>query len=250
MCNKYLPPDQARIESYFHLGRQKELPWWEQRIVGRDQKGPFVRPRDPRNRSAGLEGVVGQWKLIPPHESRPNFPYSTNNAVSEEVSWKPAFKVPWARGQRCLIPADSFEEPCYETGKNAWWTIRGPGGKPLALAGLWNRWTDPKTGELIESYTMLTIKANHHPLMSRMHKPDVDDEGNPLPLGAQDKRSPIPIHEEDWDTWLYGSVEEAKALIRLDAAEPLEGEPSPVPPPRARKPAAAAESQEADLFKP
>ena len=77
-----------------------------------------ARPARPQRR---LEGVAGQWKLIPPHESRPNFPYSTNNAVSEEVYWKPAFKVPWARGQRCLIPADSFKRllrECLEAPKS------------------------------------------------------------------------------------------------------------------------------------
>jgi hypothetical protein len=40
------------------------------------------------------------------------------------------------------------------------------------LAGQWNTWTDKASGEIIESYTMLTINADHHPLMSRMHKPD------------------------------------------------------------------------------
>ena len=36
-------------------------------------------------------------------------------------------------------------------------------------AGLWNTWIDKVTGEVHESYTMLTINADAHPSMSRMH---------------------------------------------------------------------------------
>ena len=45
-------------------------------------------------------------------------------------------------------------------------------GLPWGWAGLWNAWTDKQTSKVIESYTMLTINADHHPLLSRMHKPD------------------------------------------------------------------------------
>lgn len=81
---------------------------------------------------------------------------------------------------------------------------------PSALAGLWNRWNDPKSGELVESYTMLTINADSHPLMSRMHKPDPK-----LPGDQQDKRSVIPIEMHDIDQWLAGPVKAAQQLLRL-----------------------------------
>jgi len=71
-------------------------------------------------------------------------------------------------------------------------------------AGLWNIWTDSVTGEILESYTMLTVNADHYPLMSRMHKPDPK-----LPPDRQDKRSVVPIEPADVDAWLYGSTDEA-----------------------------------------
>jgi putative SOS response-associated peptidase YedK len=80
-----------------------------------------------------------------------------------------SFKGPWARTQRCVIPAVSFDEPCWETGRNVWWTFKRSDGAPWGLAGLWATWTDPETGEVHESYTMLTINADADPLMSRMH---------------------------------------------------------------------------------
>lgn len=91
-----------------------------------------------------------------------------------------------------------------------WWRFRRADGAPWALAGLWNRWKDPASGELVESYTMLTINADLHPLMSRMHKPDPK-----LPADQQDKRSVIPIEMQDVDQWLAGTKKEAVELLRL-----------------------------------
>lgn len=57
---------------------------------------------------------------------------------------------------------------------------------------------------------MLTINADLHPLMSRMHKPDPK-----LPADQQDKRSVIPIEMQDVDQWLAGTKKEAVELLRL-----------------------------------
>jgi hypothetical protein len=57
---------------------------------------------------------------------------------------------------------------------------------------------------------MLTLNADAHPLMRRMHKPDPA-----LPPQAQDKRSVVSIEPEDVDTWLFGTVQQATALVRL-----------------------------------
>ena len=66
----------------------------------------------------------------------------TNNARSEELAAKATYQQPWAKGQRCIIPARSFDEPCWETGKNVWWRFRRSDGALWGLAGLWNTWTD------------------------------------------------------------------------------------------------------------
>jgi len=78
------------------------------------------------------------------------------------------------------------------------------------LAGLWNTWVDKATGEVHESYTMLTLNADTHPIMRRMHKPDPK-------LGAdqQDKRSVVALEPNDVDRWLTGTPDEASAVVRL-----------------------------------
>jgi len=61
---------------------------------------------------------------------------------------------------------------------------------------------------------MLTINADRHPLMSRMHKPDPK-----LGPEQQDKRSVVAIEFDDVDQWLYSPIEEASKLIRLSPVE-------------------------------
>ena len=51
---------------------------------------------------------------------------------------------------------------------------------------MWNAWTDKGSRVVHESYTMLTLHANSHPLMSRIHKPDLNPEAKlPLPFELQ-----------------------------------------------------------------
>ena len=85
-----------------------------------------------------------------------NLTYSTNNARFEDITAKASFKHSWAYGKRCVIPALSFDEPNWESDKNMWWRFRRADGHPWGLAGLWNTWSDKTTGEVTESYTMLT----------------------------------------------------------------------------------------------
>lgn len=205
MCNQYAPPGPERVDEYFRsslLSREPYKPG-----IGPWGRGPFVR-----SASTGREAAVGQWALIADdaREAKSSARIMTNNARSESLATRPTFRGPWARGQRCLIPADSFLEPNWESGKNEWWRFRRADGAPWGLAGLWNSWTDPATGEIVESYTMLTMNADAHPLMRRMHKPD--PKFGPT---EQDKRSVVVIEPGDFDGWLAGSVDHATALIRL-----------------------------------
>ena len=215
MCTRYITPEQADIERHWLIGRENSLRWTKAEIFP-SRPGPFIRAaRDVTEFER--EPVIGQWGLIPWFAKSPKLTYSTCNARSEELAGKATFKHPWARGQRCIIPAASFDEPCWETGKNVWWRFRRADGLPWGLAGLWNTWVDQASGEIVESYTMLTLNADAHPLMRRMHKPDPK-----LASDQQDKRSVVPIEFEDVGVWLFGSVAEASRLIRLAPVEEFE----------------------------
>lgn len=214
MCTRYISPDQAEIERLWHIGRHNQ-PKWPRDLFPRAQ-GPFLR----QGQSGRLEMVVGTWGLIPTWSKTPVLKYATANCRSEEAAAKPTFRDALRMGQRCIIPAVSFDEPCWETGKNVWWRFRRRDRLPWGLAGLWNTWVDRNTGEVFESYTMLTVNADSHPLMSRMHKPDPK-----LPPDRQDKRSVVAIELGNIEQWLQGGVAEAAELLAPPAAELIDGGP-------------------------
>jgi len=210
MCTRYISPDGAAIERHWHIGRDDA--WRGDELFPRSL-GPFIRAaRDVTEPAREL--VLGQWGLVPWFAKTPKLTYATVNARFEEVTTKPSFKNAWRYGKRCLIPAWSFDEPNWESGRNVWWRFRRADGTPWGLAGLWNRWRDEATGRELESYTMLTVNADHHALMRRMHKPDPK-----LPPGAQDKRSVVAIEPEDVDRWLHAPPVEAARLVRPPAVE-------------------------------
>jgi putative SOS response-associated peptidase YedK len=211
MCTRYIPPEVAEMERLWHIGHHNP-PAWPRELFPRAH-GPFIRAE---HADSARQLVVGQWGLVPWFAQTPKLSYATNNARFEAITSKASYKQPWLRGQRCIIPALSFDEPCWETGKNVWWRFRRADDTPWGLAGLWNTWVDTATGERVESYTMLTINADDHPVMSRMHKPDPT-----LPPDQQDKRSVVAIEHADVDTWLRGSLDEAADLMHAPAVERL-----------------------------
>ena len=202
------------MERAWHIGRHNQ-PKWSTEVFPR-ALGPFLRAASPGR----IDLIVGSWGLIPPWAKTPKLTYSTNNCRSEEAAAKPTFSEVWRKGQRCIIPAVSFDEPNWEAGKNVWWRFRRADGLPWGLAGLWNTWIDRGTGEIIESYTMLTVNADSHPLMSRMHKPDPK-----LPTDQQDKRSVVAIEQADVERWLTGTISDALPLITAPAMGLIEAGP-------------------------
>jgi len=217
VCTRYISPDAAAIERHWHVGRDDA--WRGDELFPRS-RGPFIRAaRD--STEAARELVFGQWGLVPWFAKSQRLTYATVNARFEEVASKPSFKDAWRHGKRCLIPASSFDEPNWESGRNVWWRFRRADGTPWGLAGLWNTWVDRASGEVLESYTMLTVNADDHPLLRRMHKPDPR-----LPADRQDKRSVVAIEPIDVDRWLHAPAADAARLVRPPAFESIAAAPA------------------------
>ena len=220
MCNVYRP---ARVEMFTEQPPGKVISKPYKPVVGPLNDAPYYTAH-------GWE--VGQWGMIPP-SSKTHIPMtaqgkrmSTNNARIEGIEKKWTFKLAWTKGQRCLIPALSYDEPNWESGKNEWWTFTRKDGKPWMLGGLYSEWTDKETGEVWPNFSMLTQNCDSHPLLNRMHKPELDPKTKePLPPEKQDKRAVVPIEEEDWSHWLNGSLEDALALVKLPSQDVIQGRP-------------------------
>lgn len=83
--------------------------------IGPWGRGPLVRSVADKR-----QATVGQWALVADgaKEARSRTRIMINSARSESLGSRPTFRGPWARRQRCLIPADSFLELNWESGKN------------------------------------------------------------------------------------------------------------------------------------
>ena len=219
MCNVYEPATEdylqaewTRFQASGITGAPPSSMAYKLRLGPRDT-GPFITSHDV---------MLGQWGMIRPNaptrtEKDPKGrPLMTNNARSETMATRATFRDPWKNGQRCLIPATSWDEPYWGNNAfNTWWRFHRQDGDAWMLAGLWNTWTDKATGEVVPSYTMITMNCDAHPLLKLMHKPEKDKEGTILPPEKQDKRTVVPIDAADWSLWLTGNAEDALSLIQL-----------------------------------
>ena len=134
------------------------------------------------------------------------------NAPSETVTTSNNFRHAWLEGQRCIIPMMSFIEEDWRSGKAVPTRIARVDGKPLGVAGLWESWTGAD-GEIIISYTLLTLNANNHALISRYQK-----SGN-------EKRMPAILNEGGYDAWLGARPEKAREFVRAYPANWLLANP-------------------------
>ena len=227
MCTNYLPAVQLKyLRSMFGV----DLPDFEfhaETYPGYD--APIVRNiiRQSGDEPAHRECIPARFGLVPfwskPEEvEKPTRRFATYNARVETVGQLPSFKHAWRNSQRCLIPVEAFFEPCWETGKAVRWKMSLRDGHVFALAGIWERWH--RDDKEVMSFSMLTVNADDHAIMKRMHRP------------GDEKRMPVIIRAEDYDRWLGADPEEARRMCQTFPAEAMLAVADPKPARAASKP--------------
>ncbi|MBS3996960.1 MAG: SOS response-associated peptidase [Hydrogenophaga sp.] len=163
-----------------------------------------------------LELVSGQFGLVPPWVKSASDAKlrSTKlvNARAEAVTTSNNFRNAWFKGQRCIVPMMAFQEDDWRSGKAVPTRIARVDGKPMGVAGLWERWSGAD-GEEIVSFTLLTVNANSHALMHRYQQP-----------GAE-KRMPAVLNEGAYHAWLTARPEKAREFLRAYPANWLTANP-------------------------
>lgn len=134
------------------------------------------------------------------------------NARSETVSTSKPYYDAWMAGQRCIVPMQTFQEDDLRSGKAVPTRIARVDGRPMGAAGLWEHWTGAD-GEVIVSFTLLTVNANSHALMHRYQQP------------GSEKRMLAVLNEGSFDAWLQAKPEKAKEFLRPYPAEKLTANP-------------------------
>lgn len=148
-----------------------------------------------------LEAVSGMFGLVPHWATDTKISRQTYNARNETVAEKPSFREAWKRAQHCIIPAQAFYEPDWRSGKAISTRIERADGEPMGIAGLWSSWKSPK-GEVLHSYTMLTINADGHTLMQQFHKP------------TDEKRMVVVLPKDRYIDWLQATEKTSREFMQ------------------------------------
>ncbi len=125
-----------------------------------------------------------RWGLIPSWAKDTKIASSTINARADTVATKPAFRAAYKR-RRCLVLADGFYEWLKVGKAKQPYLYEVDGGKPFAIACLWESWwgTGDKESPPLESCSLITTDANK--LAQEVHD-----------------RMPVILDSVDYDAWL------------------------------------------------
>jgi putative SOS response-associated peptidase YedK len=186
MCRRfYLTATAAEIKKMFRLDGVPELtPRYN---IAPGQLSPIVIAIN-KGRSIHL----ARWGLVPSWSSDLSLGAGMINAPAETLEAKPAYSRAF-QTQRCLVPANGFFEWQSKGANRQPYKIALRIGAPFAFAGLWEKWT-PETGEPIETFAIITTKANK--LVSEV-----------------DERMPVIIVPADYRRWLTGPPDTARKLL-------------------------------------
>lgn len=195
MCINFIPPSPQQL--LLHFGQPALDDSWPQE-TWQDYLAPVMI-----DTGSDAFAFLASYGFLPRRHQPPGKTLTTLNARAETVASLRSYRSAWHHGQRCLVPMQAFIEPCYESGRNVWTRIGLASGQPFAVAGLWRDWQEAD-GSRSYSFTQLTINADQHPLLSRMHKP------------GEEKRSLAIIPPEHYAAWLR----EAQPHQALDLLRP------------------------------
>ena len=137
------------------------------------------------------------WGLIPHWAKDITIRKNTLNARMETINQKPSFRD--AAKNRCLVLVDGFYEWQWldDKGKKKQkYLITLPDDEAFAFGGIYNDWVDKSTGEVINTYTILTTDAND--FMSIIHN--------------SQKRMPLILNKDTEKDWLNGLAVEQKDI--------------------------------------
>jgi putative SOS response-associated peptidase YedK len=161
----------------------------------------FEHPKLPIVKEDGIS--LYQWGLIPSwtqDASKANDIQSkTLNAKGEPIFEKPSFRKSIV-SQRCLLPIAGFYEWQDLNGVKYPYFVSLKEQEHFSLAAIYDHWLDRTTGEMRNTFSIITTPAN--PLMEKIHN--------------LKKRMPLILSPNDEVKWIDHSLkpDQVKVLIR------------------------------------
>lgn len=149
------------------------------------------------------EFVLKEWGLIPDWtpsaQQAEDLRNMTLNAMGETVFEKRSFRNN-ILSHRCLLPVSGFFEWRDFNNNKYPYFIQPENAPGFMLASVYDQWTDKDTGEIHDTFSILTTAAN--PLMEMIHNVK--------------KRMPLILDIETADNWLnpLSTNEQIKSMIK------------------------------------
>jgi putative SOS response-associated peptidase YedK len=149
-----------------------------------------LNPRGKREIARMRWGLVPSWQKDPATGTR--HIHARAESIDERRAFRDAFNE-----RRGLIVVSTFNVAKDLTPtKREQHVVTPNDGKPLGLAVIWERWSEPHAGELL-TFAMITVAANRL-------------------IGTVTDRMPAVIQPNDWAKWLgeeWAPIEEIKAML-------------------------------------
>jgi putative SOS response-associated peptidase YedK len=164
---------------------------------------PVIHPGDPGSAVLMRWGLIPSWTRDRVHAEQ--IRKATYNARGETLHEKASFRGPLREG-RCLVLAHGYFEWQHARGARIPWYIRLKSDAPFAFAGLADSWTDQESGEVHQTCSIVTTRAN--PLMEKIHN--------------SQKRMPVILPPGMEKEWIGGEISPRKMkqlLIPFDERE-------------------------------
>ncbi len=165
---------------------------------------PVVTVQEPKVLTPLAWGMIPHW--VKTEKDAKKLRTMTINCRYETMFDKPSFRAAAGAGQRCLIPVTGFFEWHTKGKKKYPFYIHPAKAEIVSIAGIWDEWADPETGEVRVTYSMLTRPANE--LMAKIHN--------------NKKRMPCLLTEELEGAYLQESLKSEEVLELLNEPYPAE----------------------------
>lgn len=203
MCSNYIPATPVQLRGFFKVPapaqeyRPEVYPCYQAPIIRKPDANAGI---GERSCVLAMFGIVPYWADI-------KLARQTYNARTETVATKSSFRSAYRHGHFCIVPAASIFEPAYGSGKAEREEIANASGEPLGIAGIWDFKNDGPDGLPLISFSMLTISAAGHGVMSRYHR------------ATDEKRMLVLLRPDQFDPWLSCGPEQARDFFEQYPAE-------------------------------
>lgn len=192
MCAQYrIKAKLKELEFYFNVTVEDVIDWIDHMLP--HSRAPVYLPDQIR---------LMKFSLLPSWSREPKVKFATHNARLETITEKPTWKKPFLNNH-CVVPMTSFIEPIYE-GKLAGHMVAFEGEEVLCAAGVYDTWVNKDTGEVVESFAVITSEPG----------PFVQEVGH--------DRQPVFLTKADAMEWaqLKGDGDTLKSFLESKAKHP------------------------------